>query len=148
MLIFSFQVPSPPQPSGSSGGSSGGSSSTSTGLIVGLVVGIVGFFLLAGAIIAVIFVFTSKRAAVAAKKPVSRAKVISQTPGDSLSTRVQPRNLRSVRLAPIPASASSALPDIPVKTVAATNAPFLAYPNTTIPTSAKGIPIRLDTVRY
>lgn len=124
------------------------SSSNRTRLIVGLVVGIVGFFLLLGAIIVAILCLKSK-SATAGKKPISRAKVVGQTDRDTLQSRVQSRNLRTVKLTPL-AAATSELPKVPVSTFVPTitNPSLLSDPNSTLGTPAKGIPIRLDSIKY
>ncbi len=82
------------------------------------------------------------------KKTVTRAKANGQTAGEALSSRVQPRNLRSVRLAPI-LTPTSELPKVPVATALpkANSSPFY-YSNNHLPTSAKGIPVRPDAIRY
>jgi len=122
------------------------SNSNNTGLIVGLVVGIGGFLILLIAIIIAILIKKSKAAA-AAKKPISRAKIVGQGPGDSLSSRVQPRNLRAVKLAPI-AVPTSELPKVPVATFVPTGNSSLSYPNTNSRISAKGFPIQHNPIRY
>jgi hypothetical protein len=147
-FLLSFQTSpiliTPPPPTQSS---SSGSDSNRTGVIVGAVVGSVGGLALIGGLIALVFILKS-RAAAGVKKPVSRATVANQTHADSLRSRVQPRNLRAVRLAPIPTT-SNPLPNTPVATVLpASNVSKLPLSNGNYPTSAKGIPIRADPVRY
>ena len=98
---------------------------------------------LIGGLIAGILVYKSKVAA-AANKPVGRATIIGRGPESSLQSKIQPRNLRSVRLTPL-ASQPSRLPTAPVATVLPTTDSFN---RSDLRTSAKGIPIRLDPIRY
>jgi len=56
--------------------------------------------------------------------------------------------MRSVRLAPLPSISRPPLPNVPVKAFAPTNTMLTAYPSNVSRTSAKGIPVRLDAVRY
>jgi hypothetical protein len=121
------------------------SQSNNTPIIVGVVVGVGGFLILLAAIIAAILIKKFKYAAVA-KKPISRAKIVGHD--RALSSHVQPRNLRSVKLAPITAPTSE-LPKVPVKAVVPpSHSSLLSNPNTSLRTSARGIPIRLDPIRY
>jgi hypothetical protein len=152
LLILSFQTTITAPPSQGTApplqGSGNASNSNNTGLIVGVVVGIGGFLILLFIIIAVILSKKAKAAAAATKKPISRAKVNGQAPGDSLSSRVQPRNLRAVKLAPITAQ-TSVLPNIPVATFVPTgNSSLLSNHNTTLRPSKKGFPIPHDSIRY
>ncbi len=148
-LVILFQSPSNP-PTAAPLQSSGTNQTTSnnTGLIVGLSVGL-SLFLILIIIGLIILFFCLKKAKKKSKKkkPVSRATAVGQKSGDNLSTRVQPRNLRAVRLAPIPAASTSVLPDVPVKVVTPTANSSLSYPNKNVRASARGIPLRLDAVR-
>ncbi len=135
----------------SSGG--GGSSSSRTGLIVGLVVGLVAFFALVGGLIAAIFFIKSKSASSGAlNKSVGRATAMSQAPQNALlESRLQTRNLRSIRLAPLatrpsqlPPSANGSVAPVMIKTD-----PSIGTPNkSNLHTSLRGIPVRLDPIRY
>lgn len=148
-LLLSFQsttTVSPVQPPG--GGNSTQSSANNTGLIVGLVVGLVGFFALVGGLVAAYFIWKRQVARAAMKKSVSRSAPSGRGPGDSLASRVQPRITRAKRLAPITTSTSQ-LPTAPVATVApSTNSSKLPLNNASSRTAAKGIPIRLEPIRY
>lgn len=119
-------------------------------MIIGLVVGLVGGALVIGGLILAYFLLKAKSARAATRKqPIPRSTIISQGPNDHLVNRVQSRNLRSVRLQPLPSSSRPPLPNVPVKAIApTTNGLLTAYPSSTTRTSAKGIPIRLDSVRY
>jgi len=146
LLILSFQTTTTAT---ALQGSGNASNSNNTGLIVGVVVGIGGFLILLFIIIAVILSKKAKATAAAAtKKPISRAKVNGHAPGDSLSSRVQPRNLRAVKLAPITAQ-TSVLPKLPVATFVPTgNSSLLSNHNTTLRPSTKGFPIQHNSIRY
>ncbi|CAF1205199.1 unnamed protein product [Adineta ricciae] len=104
------------------------SNANRTGLIIGLVLGLVVFLGLVGALIALILYMRGKNAsnkAATANKPVSRATAMSQVPENNLlQSRVQTRNLRSVRLEPLHSNPSNA------------HAP------------AKGIPLPFDRTKY
>ena len=104
------------------------SNANRTGLIIGLVLGLVLFLGLVGALIALILYMRGKSAsnkAATANKPVSRATAMSQVPETNLlQSRVQTRNLRSVRLEPLHSNPSNA------------HAP------------AKGIPLSFDRTKY
>ncbi|CAF0777191.1 unnamed protein product [Adineta ricciae] len=88
------------------------SNANRTGLIIGLVLGLVVFLGLVGALIALILYMRGKNAsnkAATANKPVSRATAMSQVPENNLlQSRVQTRNLRSVRLEPLHSNPSNA----------------------------------------
>lgn len=155
LLILSFQSPSNPPTTIPpttipllQSSATNGSTSNNNGLIIGLTVGlIVPFIIFLILLILLLLFLKSKKAARTKKKPVSRATAVGQKPGDSLSNRVQPRNLRAVRLAPIAAASTSALPDVPVKTVAPAVNSSLSYPNSNLRAPSKGIPVRLDPIR-
>ncbi|CAF4431099.1 unnamed protein product, partial [Adineta steineri] len=107
--------------------SSDGSDSRRTGLIVGLVVGIIGFFILLALLIFLFWLLKKrhKNRGGRGKKPVRRADITGK-PGDtgtgksaSLTNRVQPRNFRPVKLAPLTGQPSQ-LPLGPVGTVVPT----------------------------
>jgi hypothetical protein len=96
-------------------------------------------------------VFKNSKGAGGMNKPVGRAAAISQAPQDALlKSRVQTRNLRSVRLAPLsakpsklpPLSHGSAAPVTVIKDPSTSN-------KTNLRGSARGIPVRTDpTIRY
>lgn len=136
-----------------SASASDNNSTNNTGLIVGLVVGIVGFLLLLLLLILLIIFFKKKAAAAAAAaagKPVGRSAVIGQTPGNSvLQSRVSTRNPRAVRLAPMPSNASK-LPAAPVAAVLPPMSKTSSLAAQAPPPRArgKGIPLRLDPIRY
>ncbi len=118
-------------------------------MIVGLVLGILAFLALVGGLIAALVISNCRVGAGAARKRrVSRAPVVSQAPGESLSSRVQPRNVRSIGLASS-AAPTSQLPAAPVTTVVPTtqslNSP---YNNPNLRSSVRGIPLRPDLLRY
>lgn len=124
------------------------SSSTNIPLIVGLTVGLGGFALLLAAGIGLYFYFKSKSAGTK-KKPIKRTRINNPSAGQNLESRVQPRNLRAVKLAPLPSSAGAPLPPVPVKSVLPpANSLLLANPNLTSQVSARGLPVRLDPIRY
>lgn len=144
LFIFSFQ-PSPIL------GNSGRQATTDdTPLIVGLVVGLTGFLILLAILVALIYYFKFKKGSGKKKPKVSRARANGRSAGDALSSRVQARNPRAVRLAPLaPVAAASALPTVPVKTVLPpTKSSLLNESNLTSQVSPKGIPVRLDPIRY
>ena len=118
-----------------------------TGLIVGVVLGSVAFLALVGGIIAAIVVTKARSAgAAASSKPVSRASAIGQAPPNSLlQSRLQTRNPRAVKLAPL-VPKTSVLPT--------TRGPVVMNPTTfsanrsNPPKRARGIPTRLTPIRY
>ncbi len=118
-------------------------------MIVGLVLGILAFLALVGALITALCISKCRDGAGAARKRrVSRAPIVSQAPGDSLSSRVQSRNSRSIRLAPI-AAPTSQLPAAPVTTVVPTTQSLNSlYNNPNLRSSVRGIPLRHDLLRY
>jgi hypothetical protein len=127
-------------------GGSNGSNASNTGLIVGLVVGLVGFAALIGGLIAAFVIVKSKNAA--AKKPIGRAAVVGHGTESSLQSKIQPRNLRAVKLTPLSAQTSQ-LPSVPVSTVVpTTTSSALSYNRNDTRTSARGIPLRLEPIRY
>lgn len=121
-----------------------------TPLIVGLVVGLGGFLILAGVVGGLIYYFKFKKGIPKKKPKIARARANGKSAGDALSSRVQARNPRSVRLAPLaPGAATSALPSVPVKTVLPpTKSSLLNETTLTSQVSPKGIPVRLDPIRY
>jgi uncharacterized iron-regulated membrane protein len=124
-----------------------------TGLIVGLVVGLF-FFLLLLVLLIILIVYLKKKSAIAAAaaaaKPVGRSAVAGQAPGNSvLQSRVSTRNPRAVRLAPLPSNASQ-LPAAPVASVVSPTSKASAMPAPLLRprAPARGIPLRLDPIRY
>jgi hypothetical protein len=116
------------------------SSSNRTGLIVGVVLGLVGGLALIGGAITAI-VYKKKKAASAAaamNKPVGRAVMANQSAPD---THLQSRNLRTVRLAPLVTQPSKLPPPL-------TTAHPSSFHRSNAPTNLKGIPLRLDPIRY
>ncbi|CAF1167851.1 unnamed protein product [Adineta steineri] len=135
--------------------SSDGSDSRRTGLIVGLVVGIIGFFILLALLIFLFWLLKKrhKNRGGRGKKPVRRADITGK-PGDtgtgksaSLTNRVQPRNFRPVKLAPLTGQPSQ-LPLGPVGTVVPTgNNLNTSQSNSTLRQSKRGIPLRLEPTK-
>jgi hypothetical protein len=109
---------------------------------------------LIGGVVAAVFLAKAKgaRNAAAMNKPVGRATAISQAPQDSLlQSRLQTRNLRSLRLAPLNTQTSQLPPSSVgsmVPTTIGTNPSTATFKKPNLGTSARGIPIRLDSVRY
>ena len=134
-----------------SNGTTANSSTDRTGLIVGVVLGSVGFLALVGGIIAAIVIKKGRMASAAAlAKPVGRATVISQAPPKSLlQSRLQTRNLRAVKLAPLPTK-TSALP--PSNIAPLPSGPVVTNPSTFSADRSnlppRGIPVRLESLRY
>ncbi|CAF0867892.1 unnamed protein product [Rotaria sordida] len=123
------------------------SNSNRTKLIVGLVVGLGGGLLSIAGLLIAIYMIKIKGAASSAKKPVTRATAVGQAPGDSLLSRVQPRNLRSIRLAPI-TTKSAPLPATPVATVIpTTTSTSVSHTMTNLRSSTRGVPLRLEPIR-
>ena len=131
-------------------GNSGRQATTdNTSLIVGLVVGLVGFFILLAILAGLVYYFKFKKGSGKKKPKISRARANGRAAGDALSSRVQARNPRAVRLAPLAPAAASALPTVPVKTVLPpTKSLLLNESNLTSQAPPKGIPVRLDPIRY
>ena len=129
-------------------------SSNRTGLIVGLVVGIVGGSLLIGIFIAVFYFMKINKKASRPKKLINRDTSFSQSAKDDLSSRIKPRNLRSMKLAPITTHTSS----LPVEVVpitlpmatdsSAATAPTLLAKDASAHARTRGIPLQQSPIRY
>ncbi|CAF3538426.1 unnamed protein product [Adineta steineri] len=129
------------------------SSASRTGLIVGLVLGLVAFLVLIGGLIVALVIVKARSArnVGATSKPVGRATAISQAPQSALlQSRLQTRNLRSVRLTPLHTQPSY-LPPSPFHPVAPTtmsaDSPSALFNKSNLHTSVRGIPIRFDPIR-
>lgn len=71
-----------------------------TGLIIALVIGLTAFVVIVGIAITAVIVKAKRSAAL--RKPIGRAMAMSQAPQDALlESRLQTRNIRSIRLTPL-----------------------------------------------
>lgn len=126
------------------------SNSNRTGLIVGIVLGVVGFLALTGGIITAIIVIKGRAAAGA--KPVTRARLTGHPDNNKvLQTRLHTRNPRTVKLAPLnvkpsPLPPSSVNPT--THTTLTTNPSTPSKVRSDLHSPLRGIPLRLEPIRY